>query len=86
MYGRVLCHDRDAALTLEVHRVHDAIDDRFVLAERPGLPQHGIDKRRLAVINVGDNCNISNVFVFRGSLTLPATSLHSFKFAIKAKP
>ena len=37
---RVLGEDRDALLALEVHRVHDALGDVLVLAERAGLPQH----------------------------------------------
>src|SRR5206468_3690335 len=33
VHGRVLGHDRDALLTLEVHRVHDPLGDGLVLAE-----------------------------------------------------
>ena len=58
----VLGQDRDALLTLEVHRVHHAVVDVLVLPERAGLPQHGVDERRLAVVDVGDDRDVSEVF------------------------
>jgi hypothetical protein len=33
--GGVLRHDRDTALALEIHRVHDAVAHLFVLAKGP---------------------------------------------------
>src|SRR2546422_1016479 len=51
--GRVLGHDRDALLALEVDRVHDALGDRLVLAEEPGLPEHGCHGGCLALGDVG---------------------------------
>src|SRR4029450_8231089 len=60
-HGRVLGQDRDALLTLEVHRVHDADPDVLVLAEGPRLPQHLVDERRLAVVAVGDDGHVAQV-------------------------
>jgi hypothetical protein len=58
---RVLGEDRDALLALEVHRVHDAIGDVLIGAEGAGLPEHGVDERRLAVVDVGDDGDVAEV-------------------------
>ena len=50
--ARVLREDRDAALALEVVGVHHALDDDLVRAERPGLAEHVVDERGLAVVDV----------------------------------
>jgi len=59
--GRVLGQDRDALLTLQVVAVHDQRPHILVLAERVALLQQGIDQRRLAVVDVGDDRQVSNV-------------------------
>ena len=59
--GRVLRHDRDALLPLEVDRVHDALDHVLVGAEDAGLPEHGVDQRGLAVVDVGDDGDVADV-------------------------
>ena len=58
---RVLGQDRDALLTFQVRRVHDALDHLFVGRYRPCLLQHGVDQRRLAVVYVGDDRDITYV-------------------------
>ena len=58
---RVLGEDRDALLALEVDRVHHALGDVLVLAERAGLPEHRVDERRLAVVDVGDDGDVAEV-------------------------
>src|SRR2546425_1078958 len=58
--GRVLRHDGDALLALEIDRVHDPFGDGLVLAEEPRLPQHGVDEGGLAVIDVGDDRDVAN--------------------------
>ena len=58
---RVLGEDRDALLALEIHRVHDAVIDVLVLAEGAGLPQHRVDERGLAVVDVGDDRDVAEV-------------------------
>ena len=62
---RVLREDRDALLALEVHRVHDALVDVLVGAEGAGLPEHGVDERGLAVVDVGDDGDVAQVFTDR---------------------
>src|SRR5215470_11793459 len=59
--GRVLGHDRDALLALEVDRVHDALGYRLVLAEEPRLPEHRVDQGGLAVVDVSDDRDVTNV-------------------------
>ena len=57
--GRVLRQDRDAALALEVGVVHRALGDALVRAENAALVEQGIDERRLAVIDVGDDRHVA---------------------------
>ncbi len=59
-HGGVLRHDGDALLTLEVHRVHDALGDVLVVAEGAGLPEKRIDEGRLAVVDVGDDGDVAD--------------------------
>ena len=49
------------ALALQVVRVEDAIADELAGAELAALAQQAIDERRLAVIDVGDDGDITNV-------------------------
>ena len=57
----VLGEDRDPLLALEVHRVHHPLGDVLALAEGAGLPQHLVDQGRLAVVDVGDDGDVSEV-------------------------
>jgi len=36
------------------------VDNLLVLAEDAGLPQHCVDQRRLAVVDVGDDCDVTD--------------------------
>ena len=63
--GRLLGEDRDALLALEIHRVHDPVDDCLVGAEDAGLTKHRVDERGLAVVDVGDDREVAQV-VTRG--------------------
>ena len=58
---RVFCQDRDATLAFQVVGIHDTDRHIFVGAKYAALFQHGIDERRFAMVNVGDDCNISQV-------------------------
>ena len=62
--GRVLGQDRDAALALEIARVHHAVYDGLILPVNAALLQHLVDQRGLAVVDVRDDCNVTN-FVLR---------------------
>jgi hypothetical protein len=63
-HGRVLGQDRDALLALEIARVHDAVLHVLVLTEGPGLPQHRVDQRRLAMVDVRDDRHVTDVCAF----------------------
>ena len=62
-HGRVLGEDRDAALALLVHRVHDEVGEPLGLVggEHAGLAQHGVDQRGLPVVDVGDDRDVADV-------------------------
>jgi hypothetical protein len=57
---RILRQDGDAALALQIVRVHHAVDDFLVRAEDSALPQHGVHQRRFAVVHVRDDGDIAN--------------------------
>ena len=66
--AHVLPHDRgrlgengDAALALEVVRIHDPLGDALVVAERARLLQEPVDERRLAVVDVGDDGDVAKL-------------------------
>jgi hypothetical protein len=58
---RVLRKDGNAALALEVVGVHEPLADVAVRAQAAGLPQQLINQRRLSVIDVRDDRDISYV-------------------------
>ncbi len=59
--GRVFRENRDPALAFQVVGIHHALDEGFVGAENPALPQHGVDQGRFAVVYVRDNGDIANI-------------------------
>src|SRR5437762_1239934 len=58
---RHLCQDGDAALALELIRIHRPLGDPLVFAERAGLLQQPVDQRGLAVIDVRDDGDIAKL-------------------------
>ena len=56
----VLGEDRDAALALEVVRIHHPLGRAFVGGEGSGLLQQAVDERRLAVVDVGDDGDVAD--------------------------
>jgi len=58
---RLLGEGRDPLLALEVARVQDTLRHVLVLAERARLPEHGVDERRLPVVDVGDDRDVAQV-------------------------
>ncbi len=57
----VLGEDRDPLLALEVHRVQHACRHVLTDPKRAGLPQHRVDERRLAVVDVRDDRDVADV-------------------------
>ena len=58
--GAVLGEDGDAALTLDVVRVHDALAHLLVRGEGAGLLQQAVDERGLAVVDVRDDGDVAD--------------------------
>ena len=56
-----LGEDGDAALTLQVVRIHGALGDLLVLAEGAALLQQAVHQRGLAVVDVGDDRDVADV-------------------------
>jgi hypothetical protein len=61
----VLGEDRDPLFALQVIGVHDSLVDVGVRAERARLPQHGVDQRGLAMVDVRDDSDITHVVAGR---------------------
>jgi hypothetical protein len=59
---RVLREDRDTPFAFEHVGVHDPVWRRGTRSERAGLLQQLVDKRGLAVIDVGDNGDVTELF------------------------
>ncbi len=59
----VLGQDRDAALALLVIGVEDAVLDLLVRAEGVGGLQELVDEGRLAVVDMRDDCDVSDLLL-----------------------
>ena len=58
-----LGQDGDAAFFFKVVRVHDPLGDGFIVAVDSGVFKHGINQGGLAVVDVGDNGDVSDSFL-----------------------
>jgi hypothetical protein len=56
-----LRQDRDAALALEIVRVHGPLGDDLPGAEGAGAPEQPVDQGGLAVVDVGDDGDVADV-------------------------
>ena len=63
--GGVLGEDGNAALTLQVIGVHNAIHRLLILAVRAALLEHLVHQRGLTVVNVGNDGYVSQKFVLQ---------------------
>ena len=59
--GGILGHDGDAALTLQVVAVEDALLHGLPLVEDPALLQHPVHQGGLAVVDVGDDRQVADM-------------------------
>ena len=71
--ARVLGAYRNTALALQVHGIHDAGSHFGDISVHLGLIQKRVHKRGLAVIHVGDDRYISNVFTHPTTSFIPPT-------------
>jgi len=69
--GGVFGENGDAALALEVARVHDAVGDDLIVAEDAALTKHGVHKRGLAVVHVGDDGDVADRLCHTCFISLP---------------
>jgi len=69
-YRGVLCQNGDTTLTLQIVGVHDTVCHSLIFPEYAALLQHLVNQRGLAVVNVGDNGDISQIFSYHNSLPL----------------
>ena len=54
----VLCEDRDAAFAFEAVGNHHSLFNDLIFPECSALPEHLIHERRLAVVDVRDDCHV----------------------------
>jgi len=59
--GGVFRQDGDTALAFQVVRVHDLADHLFVFPKHAALPKQGVDDRGLAVVDMGDDRNVTQL-------------------------
>ena len=64
VHGGVLRQDGDALFLLQVTGVHQALDGVVTaVGQRTGLPQHRVDQGRLAMVDVRDDGDITEIHV-----------------------
>ena len=61
--GGVLGQNRNAALTLQIAGVHDTVHNLLIFPVSAALLQHLVHQGGLAVVNVGDDGYVSQMFV-----------------------
>ena len=79
--GGVFRQNRNAALTLEIVGVHDALDEVLVGAKSAALPEHGVNQGGLAVVDMGDDCDIADAGIQKSEAfprVLKTESLYHF--------
>ena len=59
--GDILAEDSDTAFALEIVVVEDEFAGLLIVAEQFGLMKHAVDQGGLSMVDVGYNCNITNV-------------------------
>ena len=64
VHSGVFCKDGDSAFAFDVVAVHNAVGNNFVSAENSVLLQQLIHKRCFAVVNVGNDCNVTYIFSY----------------------
>ena len=78
MHSGIFCEDSDAAFSFESVVVHDSVCYRFVCAEYAVLFEELVDHRRLAVVDVSYDCNVSYVVSYHKNLLYTFVSVTSF--------
>ena len=61
---RTFCQNCYPSFAFQIIGVHGAFGDNLIVAERAALTKHGIDQSSFAVVDVGNNGNVSSLHVF----------------------
>ena len=56
----VLGRDGDASLTFQLQAVHDPVIDFLSRPDKTALSEHGVNKRGLPVVHVGNNGDVTH--------------------------
>ena len=70
LHGGVFGQDGDAALTLQVVGVHDALGHGLVFAERTALLEHLVHQGGLAMVDVGDDGDVAQFLILHAFIFL----------------
>ena len=75
-YCCIFGKNRDTSFALQIIRIHDALRDLLIGTENAALLQQLIDQRRLAVVDMRDNCYVSYIFSLHIACTLSFSSYY----------
>ena len=59
--GSVLCEDGNSALLFKIARVHNSSNRLLIFSVNTALLEHLVNESGLTVVNVCNNCNISQI-------------------------
>ncbi len=62
-HGTVFGSNGDPSFTLQIHGIHESFIHLLTFPEQTALFEHGIHKSSFTVVNMGDNSNISQIFI-----------------------
>ena len=82
--GGVLGQNGDAALPLQIVGVHDALHRGLVLAVDAALLEHFVHQGGLAVVDVGDNGDVSQLRILQSGA--PLNLFRNLSISLKARP
>ena len=71
--GRVLGQDRDSLLALQVARVQHPLGHVLVRPERSRLPEHRVDERGLAMVDMRDDRDVADIGTLGHRSRVPAS-------------
>ena len=82
--GGVLGQNGDAALPLQIVGVHDPLHRGLVLAVDAALLEHFVHQGGLAVVDVGDNGDVSQLRILQSGA--PLNLFRNLSISLKARP
>ena len=64
MHRRIFRENGDSPLPFEIARVHNALGHRLIFPVNTALPEHLVHERGLAVVNMRNDRNVSQIFSY----------------------